>query len=86
MRYAGFDKSSGYVAKDVGTSLLVAVLTMVTVIPTKQTSGAITEFALIDGVTADVMWADTKAGLLNSTIGNQALETLPLDIDPDGSN
>lgn len=39
MRYAGFDKSGGYVAKDVGTSLLVAVMTMGTVIPTKQTSG-----------------------------------------------
>lgn len=85
MRYAGFDKSSGYVAKDVGTSLLVGVLTMGTVIPTKQTSGAITEFALIDGVTGDVLWANTKGGLLNSTIGDKALETLPLDIDPNGS-
>lgn len=82
IRYAGFDKSDGYVAKDVGTSILVSVLTMGAVIPVQPASGAITEFALIDGVTGEVLWADTRAGSLGHSVGDKAMESMPTDSDP----
>lgn len=82
MRYSGFDKSDGYVAKDVGTSVLVAVLSMGSVIMTSPTSGAITEVALIDGITGELLWADVKGGFLNTTPAVHAMGTLPDDVDP----
>lgn len=82
MRYVGFQKSEGYVAKDVGTSILVGVLTMGSVIPISQTAGAMTEVALVDGVTGDVLWADIMSGMLDSSITDKALDTLPHDVDP----
>ena len=75
IRYSGFDKSDGYVAKDVGTSVLVAVLSMGIVLMTSPTSGAITEVALIDGITGDLLWADVKGGFLNATPAIQAMGT-----------
>ena len=82
LRYTGFDKSDGYVAKDVGTSVLVGILTMGSVITLSPTSGAITEVALIDGATGDVLWADIKSGALNAAVADHAMDTLPHDVDP----
>jgi hypothetical protein len=82
MRYAGFDKSGGHVAKDVGTTLLVGILTMGQVLMTSPTSGAMTEVALIDGITGDVLWADVKGGYLNAAVAAHAMDTLPHDVDP----
>jgi hypothetical protein len=82
MRYVGFKKSGGYVAKDVGTGLLVGVLTLGTVVPVSPTSGAMTEVALIDAVSGDVLWADITSGMLDSSITDEVLDTLPHDIDP----
>jgi len=82
MRFAGFDKSKGYVAKDVGTSLLVGILTMGSIIPISTTDGAITEVALVDGATGDVLWADIMSGKLGPSIAQTALSTLPPDVDP----
>lgn len=82
MRYAGFDKSDGYVAKDVGTSVLVAVLSMGSVLMTSPASGAITEVALIDGITGDLLWADVKGGFLNADPAVAAMNTMPHDVDP----
>jgi hypothetical protein len=86
LRFSGFDKSSGYVAKDVGTSLLVTVLTLGTVVPVSAASGAITEVALIDGVTGDVLWADVKYGGLNSDVGDTIMNAIPDDIDSPNAN
>jgi hypothetical protein len=74
------------VAKDVGTSLLVTVLTAGTVVPVSTASGAITEVALIDGVTGDVLWADVKYGGLNSSTGAKIMNAIPDDIDPPNGN
>jgi hypothetical protein len=82
IRYAGFDKSDGYVAKDVGTSLLVGILTAGSVIMTSPASGAVTEVALIDGVTGEVLWADIKGGYLNAAVADRAMDSLPHDVDP----
>ena len=82
MRYSGFDKSDGYVAKDVGTSLLVGILTMGQVIPLSATSGAFTECALIDGMTGEILWADVKGGMLNASVADSAMDSLPDDVDP----
>jgi hypothetical protein len=82
IRYAGFDKSGGYVAKDVGTSVLVAVLSMGSVIMASPTSGAITEVALIDGITGDLLWADVKGGHLDAAPAVNAMNTMPHDVDP----
>lgn len=82
VRYAGFDKSDGYVAKDVGTSVLVAVLSMGSVLMTSPASGAITEVALIDGITGDLLWADVKGGFLNADPAVAAMNTMPHDVDP----
>lgn len=83
LRYQGFDKSSGYVAKDVATSVLVAVLTAGQIVPYKPAEGAITEAALVDGATGEVLWADIKGGKLNAAIAGNTMDTLPQDMDPD---
>jgi hypothetical protein len=83
MRYAGFDKSDGYVAKDVGTTLLVGILTMGQVLMTSPMSGAVTEVALIDGITGDLLWADIGGGHLGAGVAARAMSTLPQDVDPD---
>ena len=82
MRYAGFDKSGGQVAKDLSTSLLVGALTAGLVIPVKSTSGAVSEAALIDGLTGEVLWANVTFGGLGADIISDCLESCPRDIDP----
>jgi hypothetical protein len=82
MRYSGFDKSDGHVAKDVGTSVLVGILTMGQYIPISMASGAFTEVALIDGTTGELLWADVKGGALNAGVADHALDTMPHDLDP----
>lgn len=82
MRYQGFDKSGGHVAKDVGTSLLVGILTLGAFVPIYATKGAVTEAALIDGATGDVLWADIRGGTLDPAIADKILETMPHDVDP----
>lgn len=86
VRFAGFDKSEGQVAKDLGTSILVGVLTMGTVVPIMPTSGAVMEVALIDGGTGDVLWTDMKQGNLSAAVTNQVMATLPEDIDEAAAN
>jgi hypothetical protein len=82
MRYAGFDKSGGQVAKDVTTSLLVGALTAGVFIPVSSTSGAVSEAALIDGLTGEVLWANVTVGALDTGIMDKCLESCPRDIDP----
>jgi len=82
MRYSGFDKSDGYVAKDIGTTLLVGILTAGSVLMTSPTSGAVTEVALIDGATGDLLWADIKSGYLNAAVADHAMDSMPHDVDP----
>jgi hypothetical protein len=83
IRYGGFQKSEGHIAKDVGTGILVGVLTAGAVVPVSQASGAVTEVALIEGVTGEVLWADIVAGLLDSSVTDKAMDSLPVDVDPE---
>ena len=80
MRYEGFEKSKGYKSKDIGTSILVGVLTGI--VPVAAPTGAITEVALIDGSTGDVLWADIMGGALGPSVAATAMSTLPIDVDP----
>jgi hypothetical protein len=81
VRFAGFQKSGGQVAKDVGTSILVGVLTLGAVIPIQPASGAFTEVALVDGYTGDILWTDIRGGALGSELTDSLMDTLPDDID-----
>jgi hypothetical protein len=71
VRYAGFKKSDGLIAKEVVSGALLGALTGVVVIPAP--TGASMEMALLDAATGDVLWANRGAG-------NAALlvEKLPL--------
>ena len=62
--------------------IFLGILTMGQFVPLAATSGAITEVALIDGVTGDVLWADVKSGVLNAAVADNAMDTLPHDVDP----
>ena len=81
IRFGGFQKSGGQVAKDVGTSILVGVLTLGAVIPIQPASGAFTEVALVDGYTGDVLWTDIRGGALGSELTDSLMDQLPDDID-----
>ncbi len=81
VRYQGFEKSDGQIAKDIGTSVLVGVLTLGAVVPVQATSGALTEAALIDGASGDVLWTDIKPGKLSSGVTSPAMESMPIDVD-----
>lgn len=82
MHYTGWEKSKGMIAKDVGVGVLVGVLTMGSVVPTAQTSAASIEAVLIDGLTGEVLWTDTRAGILDRSLANQAMKSMPDDVDP----
>ncbi|NMP17074.1 hypothetical protein [Thalassotalea sp. Y01] len=60
--YNGFEKSSGMVAKDVASSILVGVLTMGAVVPVQATEGSFIDVALVDTITGKVIWANRKIG------------------------
>jgi hypothetical protein len=81
VRFGGFEKSEGQIAKDVGTSLLIGVISLGTVIPIQPTSGAFTEVALIDGYSGDILWTDIRGGALSSELTDMLLDQLPDDID-----
>ena len=81
VRFGGFEKSEGQIAKDVGTSLLIGVISLGTVIPIQPTSGAFTEVALIDGYSGDILWTDIRGGALSSELTDILLDQLPDDID-----
>ncbi len=83
MRYSGWDKSGGHVAKDIGISLLVAVLTSGMVMASFPTEGAMTEAALIHGKTGEVLWADIKGGALDAAAADVMMDSMPHDVDPE---
>lgn len=64
MRYYGFTKSDGLIAKEVVASVLLAALTGAYYIPVKS-SGQI-ELSLIDGVSGDVLWSNVSGGPIGS--------------------
>lgn len=71
VRYAGFKKSDGLIAKEVVSGALLGALTGVVIIP--AATGASMEMVLLDATNGDVLWA-------NRGLGNAALlvEKLPL--------
>jgi len=58
--YQGFDKSSGLMAKEITTSVLLGALTGVYSAPAQ--SGGRIELTLIDGVSGDILWSNASAG------------------------
>ena len=85
LRYAGFKKSKGMVTRDISTSVVIGILSMGYAVPVSGIAGAKIEAALIDGVTGDVLWTDSRAGTLDTGIASAAMSTLPRDIDPEGA-
>lgn len=62
VQYTGFEKSSGMIAKDVASSVLVGVLTLGAVVPIQATEGAFIDVALVDSNSGKVIWANRKGG------------------------
>ncbi|MBT8439864.1 MAG: hypothetical protein KJO91_09065 [Gammaproteobacteria bacterium] len=85
MHYIGYEKSAGYVAKDVAVGVLSGLL--LGVVPTSGNTSSYVEVAFIDGVTGDVLWTNVfSAATLDLTAANKAMEAFPEDIDsPDVS-
>ena len=82
MRFIGYQKSDGHMARDTGASILVAALTLGSVVVVPSYSGAMTEVALVDGTTGDVLWADVRGGVLGASITDVAMDSMPHDVDP----
>lgn len=62
IQYSGYEKSSGMIAKDVASSVLVGVLTLGAVVPIQATEGAFIDVALVDANSGKVIWANRKGG------------------------
>lgn len=60
VRYAGFKKSEGLIAKEVVANALLGALTGVVAIP--AATGASMEMALVDATTGDVLWSNRGLG------------------------
>jgi hypothetical protein len=75
--YQGFDKSSGLMAKEITTSVLLAALTGVYYGPAQ--SGGRIELSLIDGVSGNVLWSNASAGPV-SAYATLSSATAPLPI------
>ncbi|TCI01504.1 hypothetical protein EZV61_17450 [Corallincola luteus] len=80
MRYSGFEKTGGALAKDVAVSVLVGLLTGY--VPVQEAEGEFIEVAVLDGVTGNVLWvnAASKAQANNSAL-SEAFTALQDDID-----
>lgn len=83
IEYTGTKDSPGKVAQETGTSVLIGVLSLGTVIAIPQFESSFTTIALIDTTTGDLLWSDFKGHVaLDSTAVTSALESMPLDVDP----
>lgn len=60
VRYRGFDKSGGQMAKEIVGAALLAVLTGVA--PISSATGGRIELAVIDGTSGQVLWTNTFSG------------------------
>ncbi|MDN3637250.1 hypothetical protein QWY82_00390 [Simiduia curdlanivorans] len=78
MHFQGAKKSAGMIAKDVGTSVLVGVLTMGAVIPVQNTEGATLDIALVETAGGRLIWSNRKAlPQVSSALAGHALQELP---------
>ena len=76
VHYAGFDKSSGLLTKEIISSALLAALTGAYYVPAHN--GGYIELALIDGVTGDVLWSNNSGGPVSPGASlDMALTKLP---------
>lgn len=81
VRYWGFDKSGGQVTKEIIAGALLGVLTGFVAIPGK--SGSRLEVAVVDGVSGEVLWANTLGGPSTpAAILQRAVATLPAAREP----
>ncbi|SMF24583.1 hypothetical protein SAMN02745866_01605 [Alteromonadaceae bacterium Bs31] len=78
MHYQGSKKSSGVVAKDVGASILVGILTAGAVVPIQNTQQAFVDLALVESDSGKIVWSNRKfLAAVNGTIVATALNELP---------
>lgn len=84
VRYQGFDKSGGLMAKEITASIMLAALIGSYYVPAK--SGGQIELSLIDGVSGDILWSNASGGpvgayvsLMNATV---KLPSVPSMSDP----
>lgn len=80
MRYAGFEKTGGAVAKDVAVGVLVGLLTGY--VPVANTEGETLEAAVLDGQTGNVLWVNAASHpAANNTALATVFEELQHDVD-----
>lgn len=79
IRYQGFDKSGGMVAKEVIASALLGALTGVVAVPAKM--GGQIEITLIDGISGDVLWSNIAGGPVGA-YANMANALAKLSVSP----
>lgn len=60
MRYSGFDKSTGQMAKDIFVSALIAALLRSNTAATPAKGAGTVEVVLIDGVSGDILWTNIQ--------------------------
>lgn len=82
-RYRGFEKSAGYIATDIGVTLLSAFLTNGShALVSTNSSFGVVDFALIDISSGKVLWNDANQGKLNHKIAVKAMKSLPKRMGP----
>jgi len=79
--YEGIRKSGGEVAKDIGTSILIGVLTAGSYIPVSAQNSGVASAYLIDGISGDILWKNSAVGGENATLVEQALSKFPSSTD-----
>lgn len=62
VKFGGFTRSGGDVAREFGSAMLVGVFTAGLFVPPKNPSGAaVLDLALVDGRSGDILWANRSA-------------------------
>jgi hypothetical protein len=76
INYAGFEKSSGMVAKDVAAGVLLGVLTGTVAVAPSQ--GAAAEISLVAADSGNILWTNRKAApALNSAVQKMVFAEFP---------
>lgn len=79
LSYAGVRKSSGKMAQEYISSILLGLLTGVAYAPARD--AAVVEAALLDAISGDVLWVNSSQGLaLDNKVFNKAMKSFPDNI------
>lgn len=75
--YVGIRKTSGQVAQDIGTGVLIGILTAGAVLPVSAQNAASASAHMIDGISGDILWRHSAMGSENPTIVKGFFKQLP---------